>query len=133
MPKTDLRPGPLQEVFARDMRRSRSSPSVARFILCFLIAAFGLPSPSAAAPPNTHTPAPPRGPERTANLATIQSLLEARFRVRPLPAKAVQKLQRMTDRQIAQIASLCGRIADEATPGGGNVGLLLITALIILS
>jgi hypothetical protein len=115
------------------MRPTRSSPSVTRFVLCFLIAAFGLTSPLAAAPPNTPAPVPPRGPERAANLATVQSLLEARFGVHPLPAKAIQKLHRMTDQQIAQIASLCARIARESGAPEGNVALLLVTALIILS
>lgn len=117
----------------RDMRPTRSSPSVTRFVLCLLIAAFSLTSPLAAAPPNTPAPVPPRGPERAANLATIQSLLEARFGVHPLPAKAIQKLHRMTDQQIAQIASLCARITREAGAPEGNVALLLVTALIILS
>ena len=115
------------------MRPRSTSPSVAPFVLSFLIAGLGPGLPPAAASTGGPAPVPSGGPDRATNLAAIQSLLEARFRVHPLPAKAIHKLQRMTDRQIAQIASLCARVADEATPGGGNVALLLITALIILS
>lgn len=121
-------------ILERQMHPTNSSRPVTRVFACTLILLCGLGSPlSAAALPRFPPGVPASGPDRRSNLATIQSLLEERFGVSPLPAKAVQKLHRLPDRQIAQIAALCGRIAEEPNAPGGNLALLLITTVIILS
>jgi hypothetical protein len=67
------------------------------------------------------------------NVARIVSVLERRIGSHRLPEQAKEKLDRMSEKDIRLVASLCDRVAAAHDNAGTDLALLLAAVLIVLS
>ena len=66
-------------------------------------------------------------------LDKVIEVIEDRMNDRRLPAKVVQKLSTMPEKDFRLVSALCDRLAKEGDSTGADVALLLVTALIVVS
>jgi hypothetical protein len=72
-------------------------------------------------------------PGRGEEISLILKVLEHKMGNQKIPQKALDKLLNLNDGQIALIASLSQRIADNTQTVGADVAFLMITAILVWS
>lgn len=115
------------------MKRLMTVMAIAATTLCLVVVGAG----EARAAARADAPQPRQrsqvATDRRAEVAAILSVLERRIADPNARQRAAEKLGRLSDRQIDLLASLSGRLAVDGDGPAAGVGLLLITALLILS
>ncbi len=100
-------------------------------LLCVIVvdnaAAAGLPAET-----SSHVPVI-QATRNQSEVARIVSVLERRIGSHRLPMQAKEKLDRMPEKDIQLVASLCDRMAAAHDRAGTDLALLLATVLIVLS